>query len=120
MKTMTALTSLLIATSCASYAQSNAATRPTPMAFSDYDSDRSGAISEQEFYQARARRMAERAEQGYPLRNAHGAPSFADFDANNDDELSPDELIQGQKEQRSRDAGNADGAPRPSPITPPN
>ncbi len=80
-----------------------------PMAFADYDANGDGAINEQEFNEARAKRMAARAEEGRPMRGAANAPSFADFDANGDGKLSPEELTQGQQAQMQKHAGMAPG-----------
>jgi hypothetical protein len=80
-----------------------------PMAFADYDANGDGAISEQEFNEARAKRMSARAEEGRPMRGLANAPSFADFDANGDGKISPEELTKGQQAQMQKRAGMAPG-----------
>lgn len=76
-----------------------------PMAFADYDANGDGAISEQEFNETRAKRMAARAEEGRPMRGLANAPSFADFDTNGDGKLSPEELATGQQMQMQKHGG---------------
>lgn len=61
-------------------------------AFSDFDLNGDGRLTENEFTEARNRRMSERARQGYPMRNAANAPSFADIDANADGFVTAEEL----------------------------
>lgn len=65
-----------------------------PMAsFSDFDSNSDGVVTPEEFDQTRAARQAEKATQGYPMRNAASSPSFATFDSNGDGVLTPDEFV---------------------------
>ena len=61
-------------------------------AFSDCDLNGDGKILEEEFYQARNKRMSERAEQGYQMKNAAMAPPFSVVDANGDGEISAEEF----------------------------
>ncbi len=61
-------------------------------AFSDYDQNLDGKLTEQEFSEARAMRAGERAQQGYRMKNLGNAPSFADIDKNGDGEVSADEF----------------------------
>ena len=65
-----------------------------PMPFHGIDSNRDGVISEQEFNQAHADRMAARAAQGRPMRNAANAPAFADMDLDGNGTISQKELMQ--------------------------
>lgn len=61
-------------------------------AFSDCDLNGDGKILEEEFYQARNKRMSERAEQGYQMKNAAMAPPFSVVDANSNGEISAEEF----------------------------
>ncbi len=69
-------------------------------AFSDYDQNDDGMISKEEFNAAHARRVGDRAKQGYALRNQDRAPSFEDLDKNADDEISPREFAEHQQRPR--------------------
>jgi hypothetical protein len=80
---------------------------PAPMpgpgampAFADFDLNRDGKITEEEFNEARAARIAERAQQGYPMRGLANAASFADIDTNHDGTLSPAEFAAHQTTHR--------------------
>lgn len=72
-----------------------------PASFAEFDADADGKINEQEFNEGRARRMAERAQQGGQMRNAANAPTFAQIDGNGDGVITPDEF-----------AAHRSGAPR--------
>ena len=65
-----------------------------PMPFYGIDNNRDGVISEQEFNKAHADRMAARAAQGRPMRNAANAPVFADLDLDGNGTISQQELMQ--------------------------
>lgn len=67
-------------------------------AFTEYDLDGNGGISEKEFYEARSKRISERAQQGYPMRNIANAPAFTDIDSNKDGTVSRDEFIAYQRQ----------------------
>ena len=60
-------------------------------AFSDFDLDGNGAITEQEFNEGHAKRMAERAAEGHELKNA-GKCTFAKVDADSDGAITPEEF----------------------------
>jgi hypothetical protein len=79
-----------------------AAMPPGPMTFSDMDKNGDGVVTEQEFNEARAKRMSERAAQGYPLRNAGKAPPFSAIDTNGDGKVTPDEFAAGQAAHRQQ------------------
>lgn len=74
-------------------------------AFSDIDLDNDGSIVANEFYQARSKRMAERAAKGGKMRNAANAPSFEDIDTNSDGKVSPDEFSAHQAERMAKRQG---------------
>lgn len=84
-----------------------------PISFDLYDINRDGKVSEKEFYDARAKRMQLRAEQGMLMRNSGNAPEFSEFDANKDGKLSKTELLEGQnarmKNRRSNRGQKANG-----------
>lgn len=69
-------------------------------AFADYDLDGDGRIVEQEFQQARNNRVAERAKQGYQMRNLGSAPAFADIDSDANGSISPAEFSAHQAQHR--------------------
>jgi Ca2+-binding EF-hand superfamily protein len=60
--------------------------------FEDFDLDGDGSITPEELQQARGARMAERASEGYPMRNLGNIPSFEDLDADGDGAISKEEL----------------------------
>ena len=70
--------------------------------FSDLDVNADGKIVVDEFYQARSKRMAERAANGGKMRNAANAPSFEDVDADGDGEVSPGEFSAHQADQMGK------------------
>jgi len=66
--------------------------------YADFDLNGDGKILEEEFNQAHAARMAERAAEGRPMKNAGGFPGFSGLDANDDGVISEQELSTHQKE----------------------
>lgn len=73
-----------------------------PIPFPLYDMNGDGSISSDEFQAIRSQRMADKAAQGYPMRNAATQPQFSQFDTNNDGYLTPDELTRGQRLQQQK------------------
>ncbi len=67
-----------------------------PMTFADLDQDGNGSVTEKEFYDGRAKRIKERSEQGYPMRNLPNAPAFSAVDLNGDGLVSPSEFATAQ------------------------
>ena len=65
-------------------------------AFAEFDLNGDGTLTEDEFNEARAKRMAARAAQGYPMRNAGKAPPFSTLDADGNGRVTPDEFATGQ------------------------
>lgn len=82
-----------------------------PIPFQLYDKDGDNLISEDEFYWVRAKRMQQRAEQGYPMRGAANAPDFSAFDGNGDGMLTPDELTEGQQKLMQQRQGQRGKGP---------
>lgn len=60
--------------------------------FADFDLNGDGVLVANEFYEARAKRMSQRAEQGYPMRNSANAPPFEALDSNRDGKVTADEF----------------------------
>lgn len=76
-----------------------------PIPFSTYDKDGNNLISEEEFNLVREERMSIRAAEGRSMRGAAGAPTFSKFDANNDGQLTHDELVAAQNAQMEKRRG---------------
>jgi len=60
--------------------------------FSDYDLNGDEKILEKEFNEARSKRVLERLEKGYRMKNQSRAPAFSDIDVNGDGEISAEEF----------------------------
>ncbi len=107
MKTLTKSIALALITGVVTALSLQAAEIPGrgPIPFSAYDGDGNGSISEQEFHTVQSQRIAERAATGRPMRNAPSTPSFAEFDANGDGQLSPNELTAGQQARMQKRRG---------------
>lgn len=69
--------------------------------YADFDLNGDGVVEEQEFNEARGRRISERARQGYAMRGLAGAPAFSEIDSNSDGRLSPQELAAAQARRRA-------------------
>jgi len=67
-----------------------------------YDINSNGSISQDEFNTIRGLRMESKAAQGRPMQNMTSEPNFNQFDTDNDGQLNPDELAQGQQMQRQK------------------
>jgi hypothetical protein len=52
--------------------------------FASFDTDGDGSITLTEFEQSRAQRIADRSQQGYPMRGLANAPTFEQLDLNQD------------------------------------
>jgi hypothetical protein len=81
-----------------------------PTAFSAMDRNADGYLSKDEFAQHRAERIAARAAQGRPLRNAGNAPVFEQWDRNDDGRLSSGELDLGRQARFANRRGMMPGA----------
>jgi hypothetical protein len=85
-----------------------------PPAFEDFDADGDGLVSQEEFDQFRAARIAARAAEGKQMRGLANAPSFADFDVNGDGQLDRDEFTAGRDARMQamrKQHGGAGGGP---------
>ena len=71
--------------------------------FSEFDLNSDGQIVAEEFDTARAKRIGDRAKQGYPMKNLANAPSFADIDSNGDGKIDPDEFAAHQAQHHQQD-----------------
>jgi Ca2+-binding EF-hand superfamily protein len=76
---------------------------PTP--FAQFDRNGDGSVSESEFNQTRAERIAARSQAGAPMRGMANAPAFGDIDQNGDGQLTPSELA----DFRAQRMGNRSG-----------
>ncbi|MCU7931310.1 MAG: hypothetical protein KZQ90_10950 [Candidatus Thiodiazotropha sp. (ex Codakia rugifera)] len=73
--------------------------------FGDFDLNQDGVLIQEELDQARAKRIAERASQGYMMRNLGNAPTFNAIDRDRDGQVTPDEFTAAQaahRRQRNR------------------
>jgi len=83
--------------------------------FAQYDLNNDGAISENEFQEARTKRMTQRAEEGKMMRNVGKAPAFTDIDTNKDGALSQEEFQShqaGQMQNKGKTKGQGMGRGR--------
>ena len=93
--TLVSRSTLLVVSLCAKGPQGK-----TPRGFAAYDTNKDGIIVEDEFYEAKAKRMQAQADAGKPMRNAGNSPDFTFFDSNKDGKITPDELEKGQSLQQ--------------------
>lgn len=68
--------------------------------FQSFDLNGDGVLRQEEFQQARARRIRARLEQGYQMRNLGNAPAFAEIDSNGDGLVTPAEFTAAQARHR--------------------
>ena len=66
--------------------------RHQPPAFSEFDSDGDGFVSEEEFNTTRTARHEKMAQEGRPMKGMASAPSFTDVDTDGDGKLTESEL----------------------------
>lgn len=98
---VTALVFLGASLAAPAFAQQAPGGGPGPMpSFADFDLNKDGRITEDEFNEARAARIADRAQKGYPMRGLANAASFADIDTSRDGVLSPAEFAVHQASHR--------------------
>jgi Ca2+-binding EF-hand superfamily protein len=77
-----------------------------PIEFSSYDTNKDGFISEKEFNNVKAKRIAQKATSGMPMKNVANAPDFSALDANKDGKLTEIELLKGQNKQMQNNQKN--------------
>jgi Ca2+-binding EF-hand superfamily protein len=70
--------------------------------FAEFDLNGDGVLTEQELAEARAKRIAERSQQGYAMRNLENAPSFGALDLNGDGQITPEEFAAGQAQRHQK------------------
>lgn len=70
--------------------------------FEDFDLDGNGTLTEKEFYEARAKRIAERSQQGYPMRNLSSAPAFSAIDLDGNGLVDAQEFATAQTQHRQQ------------------
>ncbi|MES9830263.1 MAG: hypothetical protein ABW201_18545 [Candidatus Thiodiazotropha sp.] len=70
--------------------------------FSSFDLNNDGVLVEDEFIEARGRRVSERAKQGYQMRGLNNMLQFADIDADGNAKVTPDEFAAGQAGRRQQ------------------
>ncbi len=69
-------------------------------AFTDFDLNNDGVMTEDEFVEARGQRIANRAKQGYMMRGLQNMQSFDTIDLNQDGIVNPAEFSQIQMQHR--------------------
>ena len=73
--------------------------------FTDFDLNKDGVLTKDEFYQAREQRMRQRTEQGHMMRNVVNAPPFEILDTNRDGKVTQQEFSahQAMRQQMRRE-----------------
>ena len=74
----------------------------SPPAFSEFDLNGDGAIDEQEFIDARTKRIAERIREGRMMRGLTTPHTFSDMDTDGDGILTPEEFDMGVRNHRQQ------------------
>ncbi|WP_127476049.1 EF-hand domain-containing protein [Sulfurivermis fontis] len=74
--------------------------QPPMPTFAEFDADGDGAVTEQEFVDARNKRIAARAGEGRPMRGLAQVEEFKDIDSNGDGRLSREEFAAYQNRHR--------------------
>ena len=82
------------------WAQQGMGKGPGSMAmFSEFDQNGDGIITQEEFEEARAKRMEERADDGRMMRNAGDAPTFEEIDLDGDGQVTKEEFRKHKQER---------------------
>ena len=69
--------------------------------FAEFDLNGDGVLLEEEFNEARGRRISERAQQGYPMRGLSNMLQFSDLDADGNGRVTSEEFTAGQAAHRA-------------------
>jgi len=81
-------------------------------AFSDFDTNGDGQITQSEFEATQEARMAKQAESGKMMRNAGNAPQFSDIDTDNNGVIDADEFAAHRQDRmQNRPGGGMGGGP---------
>ncbi len=81
-----------------------------PMSFTELDRNDDGIVTEEEFNQAHAERMATRSNAGAPMRGAANASAFSDIDRDGDGQLTIEEFADFRAQRMSNRGGMGAGA----------
>lgn len=73
--------------------------------FADFDLNADGRVTEQEFNDARAERMKQRAQEGRMMRGMADGCAYAEIDTNSDGTVSPEEFAAHQAARRDTQMG---------------
>lgn len=111
---LTALTLMLATLSAAAQQPAPPMGRGMGMpAFADFDLNGDGVITEQEYIEARNKRISERAGEGRPMRGLSQIEEFKDIDTDQDGRITPEEFNAHQQQRmRSRPMGPGPGPAR--------
>ena len=77
-----------------------------PIEFVDFDHDKNGFVTQEEFNDTKNNRMIKNAQNGKMLRNANNSLQFSDVDTNKDGKITTVELSKSQQIQRQKNMGN--------------
>ena len=86
------LVALLAGFSAASAQDNKRMGRPPQPVFAEFDLNGDNTLTEEEYYEARNKRIAERAKEGRKMRGLANIASFADIDANGDGQVTENEF----------------------------
>lgn len=81
------------------------------MSIMSFDTDKSGTISEKEFYDGRNANIADKAKQGRQMRGLANIKSFGDLDADKDGQLTQGEIANIQMSHGERSKGKRFNVP---------
>jgi len=70
--------------------------------FAEFDLDQNGYLDEEEFIEARGKRVSDRASQGRMMRGLSSMMQFSEFDLNADGKVTAEEFAMGQAAHRQK------------------